>query len=113
MHPFLSSSKILVAEDNLINQIVIGTMRSKLGHEVVITPNGQLAIKAALSSAFDFIIMDIQMLVVNGLVATQAIRAHFPKAPPVIIALTANLVEADRETCLAAGMDDYLTKPAR
>jgi CheY-like chemotaxis protein len=105
--------KILVAEDNPVNRKVIGTMLEKLGHEVETTADGQEAIDAASLQVFDVIIMDIQMPLVNGLEATRAIRAHYPLAPPVIIALTANLIEADRDTCLAAGMDDYLTKPAR
>lgn len=113
LQPLSLPLQILVAEDNPVNRKVISIMLQKMGHEVATSANGQEAIEAAFARIFDVIIMDIQMPMVNGLEATRAIRTRYPDAPPVIIALTANLVEADRQTCLAAGMDDYLTKPAR
>ena len=107
------SLRILVAEDNLINQKLAKYMLSNLGHEVTLAANGKEAVESSQNSQFDFILMDVQMPVMDGLEATRAIRErekqsylHIP-----IIALTAHAMKGDRERCLEAGMDDYISKP--
>jgi signal transduction histidine kinase/DNA-binding response OmpR family regulator len=105
--------RILLAEDNLINQKVGARLMEKQGHSVEVTSNGLEALAAFTRETFDLIFMDVQMPVMNGYDATHAIRAaeqgtgrHIP-----IVALTAHAMTSDREICLQAGMDDYLAKP--
>ena len=105
--------KILVAEDNLINQKLAKYILSNLGHEVTLASNGREALEFSATNNYDFILMDVQMPVMDGLEATRMIRerekrsdAHIP-----IIALTAHAMKGDRERCLEAGMDDYISKP--
>ena len=105
--------RILLAEDNAVNQKVAARLLEKQGHSVEVTSNGTEALAAFMRDAFDLILMDVQMPVMNGYDATQAIRAaergsgrHIP-----IVALTAHAMKGDREICLKAGMDDYLGKP--
>lgn len=110
--PGTGTLRVLVAEDNPTNQKVINLMLMRLGIKPVIVPNGLLAVEAVKNSAFDLILMDIQMAVMDGLAAARAIRAHFGNGSrPEIIALTANAFKEDREACFAAGMDGYLVKP--
>jgi two-component system sensor histidine kinase/response regulator len=104
---------ILVAEDDRVNQLVVGRMLEKAGHRVDIVGGGREAVNAVSRTEYDLMLMDCLMPDMDGFDATRAIRAaedgterHLP-----IIALTANAMPEDRETCLAAGMDDYLTKP--
>jgi CheY-like chemotaxis protein len=106
--------RLLVAEDNVINQQVILYILQKLGYEPTIVENGRLALEAATAGPpFDIILMDLQMPEMDGLEATRLIRnANLPHQP-VIIALTANAMEGDEEECLSAGMDDYLGKPVK
>ena len=106
-------ASILVAEDNPVNQDVVRHMLGLLGCRVVIVENGALAVTAAAQGGYHLLFMDCQMPQMDGFAATRAIRAreqesggHLP-----IVALTANAVAGDRELCLAAGMDDYLSKP--
>jgi two-component system sensor histidine kinase/response regulator len=105
--------RVLVAEDNLVNQRVIGKILEKMGHAVYTVENGRDAIIVAESGAFDVILMDCQMPMLDGFEATRQIRdSQIPGLPAIpIIALTAHALEGDRERCLAAGMDDYLPKP--
>ncbi len=104
--------KILVAEDNLVNQKLIMSILKKMGHNVTLVENGALAFEAALKENFDIIIMDLQMPVMDGLEASRQIKANDTIQPkPIILALTANAMSGDKERCLSAGMDDYLTKP--
>jgi CheY-like chemotaxis protein/HPt (histidine-containing phosphotransfer) domain-containing protein len=107
--------EILLAEDNPVNQMVAVAILAKRGHIVRVAPNGQEALEAFERKRFDLVLMDVQMPVMGGFEATTAIRAieqatggHIP-----IIALTAHAMKGDRELCLAAGMDGYLTKPIK
>jgi CheY-like chemotaxis protein len=105
---------ILVAEDNLPNQLLVKAILSKLGHQVLVVGNGLEAVQSVetAESPFDVVLMDMQMPEMDGLTATQHIR-ELPssRASVPIIALTANALSGDREKVLDAGMNDYLTKP--
>ncbi|MGC8864200.1 MAG: response regulator [Bacteroidales bacterium] len=108
--------KILIVEDNILNQKVAAATIHKLGHQFQIAENGQEAITRFKETSYDVIVMDIQMPVLNGLEATRLIRQiekEENRKPVKIIALTANALPSDRKACLAAGMDDYLSKPFR
>lgn len=104
--------RILIAEDNLINQQLIKHILGNLGYGPDTVENGQLAVAAAGELDYDLILMDVQMPEMDGLEATRRIREGLLKQP-VIIALTANAMQGDREECLQAGMDDYISKPVR
>lgn len=107
--------KILLAEDNAFNQKVAVGMLENMGHTVAITANGQEAVEAVKREAFDLVLMDVQMPVMDGFEATQAIREYekgLRKHTP-IVAMTAHALLGDRDRCLAAGMDDYISKPIR
>ncbi|KAF8922872.1 histidine kinase osmosensor, partial [Dissophora ornata] len=108
---------ILLAEDNVINQKLAVRILEKFGHKVTIVANGKKAVECFCNMHFDLILMDVQMPIMGGFEATQEIRKletlrggqdHLP-----IIALTAHAMIGDREKCLAAGMDEYVTKPLR
>jgi signal transduction histidine kinase/DNA-binding response OmpR family regulator len=107
------SLRILVAEDNVVNRTLVTALLGKRGHTIVGVVNGREAVAAFAKDAFDLVLMDVQMPEMDGLEATAAIRkleeatgAHIP-----IIALTAHAMKGDREICVAAGMDEYLSKP--
>jgi CheY-like chemotaxis protein len=103
---------ILLAEDNATNQYLIEACLQRAGHTVEIVGNGAEAVTAAAAGGFDAILMDVQMPELDGPAATRAIRALPGAAATVpIIALTASAMPGDRESCLAAGMTDYLAKP--
>ena len=104
---------ILLAEDNLINQKITVSFLKRLGHSVDVADNGRIAIEKFQSHSYDLILMDIQMPEVSGFEATKAIREIEKKSSKhvPIIALTAHALVGDKEKCLDAGMDDYLTKP--
>jgi signal transduction histidine kinase/ActR/RegA family two-component response regulator len=107
------SGKVLVAEDNPNNQLLIKIILQKLGLDVTIVENGQLAVEKYESENFDLIFLDINMPVMDGLAALKIIRAHeekMQKRTP-IIALTANTINGDRERYIDEGMDNYLSKP--
>jgi two-component system sensor histidine kinase/response regulator len=111
--PHGPSLRILLAEDNPVNQRVAVKVLEKYGHNVTVAGNGREAVALALHKPFDLILMDIQMPEMDGYEATAAIReaeqasgAHTP-----IVALTAHAMKSDQNRCLAAGMDDYLAKP--
>ena len=103
--------RILLAEDNPVNQQVAATMLRKRGHQVDIVGDGAQAIAAVQAHTYDLVLMDVQMPVMDGLAATAGIRA-LPQGRDVpIVAVTAHALAGDRERCLAAGMTGYLTKP--
>jgi PAS domain S-box-containing protein len=108
----LPPMNILIAEDNSINQKLIVRILKILGEEVDIANNGLEALNAALKKKYDIILMDIQMPEMDGYEATRRIRSDVSKAnQPVIIAMTANTLQGDREKCIEAGMNDYMSKP--
>jgi two-component system, sensor histidine kinase and response regulator len=109
----VSNSRILLAEDNLVNQRLVQRILEKEGHDVSVAENGQEALELLRKQTFDLILMDVQMPEMDGLEATRSIRheeilttAHIP-----IVALTAHAMKGDQDKCLAAGMDAYLSKP--
>jgi PAS domain S-box-containing protein len=106
-----SKGRILVVEDNPVNQMVATGLLAALGYTTVTVNDGLAAIDAAREEDVDAILMDVQMPNLDGYTATQRIRAQETGPRRVIIAMTAAAVEGERERCLAAGMDDYLTKP--
>jgi CheY-like chemotaxis protein len=105
--------RILLAEDNLANQKMAAYLLEKQGHGVEIIDNGRDAVELAKSREYDIVLMDVQMPTMDGFEATAAIRALPDKAKAhlPIVAMTAHSMKGDKERCLAAGMDGYLTKP--
>ena len=102
--------RILLAEDNAINQMVAIQMLKRLGYSADVAGNGLEVLQAIERQPYDVVLMDVQMPEMDGLVAAQEIRKLWPKGPR-IIAITAYALKGDRERCLAAGMDDYISKP--
>jgi two-component system, sensor histidine kinase and response regulator len=117
-HPVQPSGmklRVLLAEDNAVNQKVASRLLEKQGHLVTIASDGRAALDALSRENFDLVLMDVQMPEMDGFEATAAIRAqeretgkHLP-----IIAMTAHAMQGDRERCMAAGMDDYIAKPIK
>jgi len=111
------SLRVLVAEDNRVNQVLISRLLEKLGHMVVLCGDGHAAVAEVDAQRPDLVLMDVQMPEMDGFAATAAIRAREAMHPGgrrlPIVALTAFAMKGDRERCLAASMDDYLTKPIR
>jgi CheY-like chemotaxis protein/nitrogen-specific signal transduction histidine kinase len=106
------SLRILLAEDNLVNQKVAIHMLKKIGYHADVVMNGLEAIETLQKSIYDVVLMDLQMPKMDGIEATRHIISRFPpERRPQIVAMTANAMEGDREVCLAAGMNDYITKP--
>ena len=112
------TSHILVAEDNLVNQKIARHLLERQGYDVTMAGDGIAAIRLLGEQRFDLCLMDMQMPLMDGLQATAAIRRleqavqGSPRHMP-IVAMTANAMASDRETCIAAGMDDYISKPVR
>jgi CheY-like chemotaxis protein len=105
--------RLLLAEDNPINQRVEELIFAKLGQSLDIVSDGLEAVQAVEAGDYDAVLMDIQMPQMDGLEATRRIRALSMPHQPYIVALTAGVQPADREACASAGMDDYLSKPVR
>lgn len=103
--------RVLVAEDNVVNQRVVERVLVKLGHRVDVVGTGVEAVDAVLRAPYDVVLMDCHMPEMDGFEATRRIRSCLPDARVRVVALTANAQAEDRERCLAAGMDDFLTKP--
>jgi CheY-like chemotaxis protein len=101
---------ILLAEDNPVNQMVTQKMLNKLGYRADVVANGVEVLQALGRNTYDIILMDVQMPEMDGLEATKVIRRKWPDGP-LIIAMTASALVGDREMCLAAGMDGYISKP--
>jgi CheY-like chemotaxis protein len=122
-HPFVAAAaatasrteRLLLAEDNIVNQKVALLMLAKLGYRADIVANGHEALEAVRRQHYDVVLMDVQMPEMDGLEASRQIVAQWRnrRDRPWIIALTANAMQGDRELCLAAGMDDYITKPMK
>ncbi len=105
--------RILLAEDNPVNQKLALRLLAQLGYTAQVAGDGLQAIAALEHDPFDLVLMDVQMPELDGLGATRQIRATWPKRPLWIVAMTANAMAGDREACIDAGMNDYLSKPIR
>ena len=123
-HPFLGSApageptqqeRVLLAEDNVVNQKVALLMLRKLGFRADVAADGNEALAAVQRQHYDIVLMDVQMPQMDGLEAARRICQRWPerRERPWIIAITANAMQGDREACLAAGMDDYISKPIK
>jgi len=106
-----SSPRILMAEDNAINQRVGQLMLKKAGFDIDLVADGSEAVAAHRNKPYDLILMDCQMPIMDGFEASSLIRKMEGSVQPVIVAVTANALVGERERCLRAGMDDYLSKP--
>lgn len=106
------SLRVLVVEDSFVNQLVLTRMLMDQGCQVEVATDGQQGVEQYLQQSFDVVLMDVQMPVMDGLAATRMIRSHEKNLDKraLIVAVTAGV---DRESCLQAGMDDYVQKPVR
>ncbi|HEY7525672.1 MAG TPA: GAF domain-containing protein [Candidatus Limnocylindria bacterium] len=105
--------RILLAEDNAVNQKLALRLLGQMGYDAQVANDGQEALDALERDEFDVVLMDVQMPELDGMEATRRIRRQWPDRPIRIVAMTANAMAGDREACLAAGMDDYISKPIR
>jgi len=106
--------RILLAEDNVVNQKLAMRLLQQMGYRADLASNGIEAIECVERQTYDVVLMDVQMPEMDGLEASRRITARLPAATrPRIVAMTANAMQGDREMCMAAGMDDYVTKPIR
>jgi CheY-like chemotaxis protein len=113
-HPS-ANLRILLAEDNAVNQLLATRLLVKRGHRVTVVANGREALEALEKDTFDLALMDVQMPELNGFEATAVIREKEKTSGNhlTVIAMTAHAMAGDRERCLKAGMDDYIAKPIR
>jgi len=105
--------RILLAEDNVVNQKVATRLLAQMGYRADVAANGLEAIAAVERQTYDVVLMDVQMPELDGFEASREINRRWPADRPRIVAMTANAMEGDRELCVAAGMDDYVAKPIR
>jgi CheY-like chemotaxis protein len=105
--------RILIADDNTLNQKVAQRVLGRMGYRADIVGNGLEAVEAVRRQQYDLVLMDVQMPEMDGLEATRTLCREMPTDRPRIVAMTAEAMAGDRERCLAAGMDDYVTKPVR
>jgi CheY-like chemotaxis protein len=106
--------RILLAEDNVVNQKLALRLLQQMGYRADVAGNGIEALECIERQRYDVVLMDVQMPEMDGLEASRRITARWPAGErPRIVAMTANAMQGDREECLAAGMDDYVTKPIR
>ena len=110
-HDEQAALNILLVEDHLVNQQLAIKLLTRWGHQVSLAGNGQLALDALAQHRFDLVLMDMMMPVMGGLEATRRFRASEQGQRTPIVAMTANVMPGDRESCIAAGMDDYISKP--
>jgi CheY-like chemotaxis protein len=109
-----SAMRILLAEDNEVNRRLALALLARMGYEADVVPNGLEALSALRREPYDVVLMDVEMPELDGLEATRRIRSEWPAdRQPHIIAMTANAMQGDRERCLEAGMDDYVSKPVK
>ncbi|HSL50429.1 MAG TPA: GAF domain-containing protein [Candidatus Deferrimicrobiaceae bacterium] len=105
--------RVLLAEDNAVNQKVALRILAQMGYRADVAANGIEAIEAVERQTYDVVLMDVQMPELDGFEASREINRRWPAARPRIVAMTANAMQGDRELCVAAGMDDYVAKPIR
>ena len=106
--------RILLAEDNVVNQKLALRLLQQMGYRADLASNGIEAVESVQRQTYDVVLMDVQMPEMDGLEASRQINARWqPQERPRIIAMTANAMQGDRDMCMAAGMDDYVTKPIR
>jgi len=103
--------RILLAEDNAVNQKLALRLLSNMGYSAEVAGDGAKAVAAVEAGAYDVVLMDVQMPELDGLEATRQIRSRWPDRRLHIVAMTANAMAGDRDACLAAGMNDYISKP--
>ncbi len=111
----LADKRVLIAEDNVVNQLLIKSLVQSMGCQVVVVANGKEVLSAMEQSDYDLVLMDCQMPEMDGYEATQEIRkkddSRGYRVP--VVALTANAMKSDIEKCFAAGMDEHISKPVR
>jgi CheY-like chemotaxis protein len=108
------SLRVLIADDNALNQNLLKRLVTKLGHSVDVVSNGREAVAAVAQTPYDAVLMDVLMPEMDGLAAAEAICRRWPRGNrPRLIALTAMAGPGDQERCLRAGYDDYMSKPIR
>lgn len=103
--------RVLLVEDNPVNQKLVERYLLKLGHQIDIADNGAIGLEFLAQKNYDVILMDIEMPVLNGIETTKKIVEIYSDNRPVIIAVTASILSAFKEICIQAGMDDYIEKP--
>ena len=106
-------ARLLVADDNKVNRLLLMRSLELQGHRAASAENGRLALEMLRREPFDLLLLDMEMPELDGLDATRRICALLESKRPRIVAMTANAMQGDREMCIEAGMDDYLTKPIR